>query len=155
MYFNAVQLTTTNYLIGPKKSNRQCPAVLTHNAGCGPIKRAIISLWVYIVKQAGLRYNEYYMKANLEHIKKKALPILLEAGVTRSALFGSYVRGENTQDSDIDILVEVPRGTGLFGLADLEMKLEKALGKKTDLVTYKSLHPLLKDRILAEQVPII
>ena len=92
------------------------------------------------------------MKSNLEDIKNKVRPILREAGITRSAIFGSYVRGENTEDSDI---VDLPRGTGLFGLADLEIKLEKALGRKTDLVTYKSLNPLLKDRILAEQVPIL
>ena len=95
------------------------------------------------------------MKSNLEDIKNKVRPILREAGITRSAIFGSYVRGENTEGSDIVILVDLPRGTGLFGLADLEIKLEKALGRKTDLVTYKSLNPLLKDRILAEQVPIL
>lgn len=95
------------------------------------------------------------MKADLEEIKKKALPVLKEAGVTRSSIFGSYVRGEATKDSDIDFLVEVPRDTDLFDLADLKMKLEKALGRETDLVTYKSVHPLLKDRILAEQIRIL
>lgn len=87
--------------------------------------------------------------------QKKALPILKQAGVTRSSIFGSYVRGEATKDSDIDFLVEVPRDTDLFDLADLKIKLEKALGKETDLVTYKSVDPLLKDRILAEQVRIL
>lgn len=48
------------------------------------------------------------MKVNVDEIKQKALPILKEAGVTRSSLFGSYVRGEQTNDSDIDILVEEP-----------------------------------------------
>lgn len=94
------------------------------------------------------------MKANLEEIKRKAVPILKEAGVTRSSLFGSVVRGEAKKSNDIDILVDLPRGKTLFDLADLQMKLEDALGQKTDVVTYNSLHPLLKDRILAEQVQI-
>ena len=95
------------------------------------------------------------MKPRLEEIKTKALPILKQAGITRSSLFGSYVRGEEKDDSDIDMLVEVPKGTGLFGFVGLQHKLEEALGKKVDLVTYKSIHPLLRDRILKEQIPIL
>jgi predicted nucleotidyltransferase len=95
------------------------------------------------------------MKANLEEIKNKALPILKQAGVTRSSLFGSFVRGENKTESDLDILVDLPRGKSLFDLVDLQMKLEQALNKKIDIVTYRSLHPLLKSRILTEQVQII
>lgn len=94
-------------------------------------------------------------KINLDQIKKKAIPILKEAGVTRSALFGSYVRGEAGKDSDIDMLVEVPKGTGLFAFVGLQHKLEDALNKKVDLVTYKSIHPLLRDRILKEHIPIL
>lgn len=95
------------------------------------------------------------MKTTLEEIKKKALPILKETGVTRSSLFGSYVRGEQTDKSDIDILVEYPKGTTLFDVVDLQDKLEKALGKKVDLVSYKTIKPRLKQYILAEQIPIL
>ena len=95
------------------------------------------------------------MKASLEEIRKKAVPVLREAGVTRSSIFGSYVRGEEKEDSDVDMLVEVPRGTGLFAFVRLQHKLEGALGRKVDLVTYKALHPLLRDRILKEHVPIL
>lgn len=93
--------------------------------------------------------------ANVDEIKKKVVPILKEAGVTRSSIFGSYVRGEAKADSDIDMLVEVPRGTGLFAFIGLQHKLEATLKKKVDLVTYKSLHHLLRDRILKEQISII
>ncbi|MBI2028095.1 MAG: nucleotidyltransferase family protein [Candidatus Levybacteria bacterium] len=94
-------------------------------------------------------------KINLDEIKNKALPILKEAGVTRSALFGSVVRGEERQDSDIDMLVDFPRGKGLFEFAGLQFQLEDALKKKVDLVEYESLNPLLKERILTEQVQIL
>ncbi|MEK6901239.1 MAG: nucleotidyltransferase family protein [Nanoarchaeota archaeon] len=94
-------------------------------------------------------------KINLDEIRNKALPILRKAGVTRSSLFGSLVRGENREDSDIDMLVDFPRGKGLFEFAGLQFQLEDALKKKVDLVEYESLHPLLKERILAEQVQIL
>lgn len=95
------------------------------------------------------------MKQVLEDIKIKDLPILKKAGVTHSSLYGSYVRGEEKADSDIDILVDLPRGTSLFDLVDLQKELEETLGKKIDVVTYKSLHHLLKKRILSEQVQIL
>lgn len=95
------------------------------------------------------------MKVNIDHIKKKAVPILKNAGVTRSAIFGSYAHGEQREDSDIDMLVDFPRGKGLFEFAGLEQELEGVLGKKVDLVEYESLHPLLKERILAEQIQIL
>lgn len=95
------------------------------------------------------------MKPYLEDVKNKALPILKEAGVIRSSLFGSFVRDEAKKDSDIDFLVDLPRGKSLFDLADLQIKLKEALGKEIDIITYNSLHPLLKDRILSEQVIIL
>lgn len=95
------------------------------------------------------------MKININQIRKKAVPILKNAGVTRSGVFGSYVRGEEKEDSDIDMLVDFPRGKGLFEFVGLEQELAEVLGKKVDLVTYNSLHPLLRDRILAEQIQIL
>lgn len=99
-------------------------------------------------------YNKY-MKTKLEEIRKKATPILKEAGVKRSALFGSYVRGEEKEDSDIDMLVELPEGKSLLDLVRLERKLEESLGKKVDLLTFKSVHPLLKDYIEKDQLQIL
>ncbi len=94
-------------------------------------------------------------QATVDYIKNKAIPILKQAGVTRSSLFGSYVRDEENMHSDIDILVELPQGTGLFTFVDLKRKLEKSLNKKVDLVTFRSINPLLRDTILKEQFPIL
>lgn len=91
------------------------------------------------------------MNANLEQIKNRAIPILEEAGVTRSALFGSVVRGEARKDSDIDILVDLPSGKTLFDLAGLKIKLEESLEREVDLITYNSIDPMLKDSILNNQ----
>lgn len=102
-----------------------------------------------------MRYNVYMKTINLDDIKKKALPILKEAGVTRSSIFGSYVSGEAREDSDIDMLVDVPKGTGLFGFVGIQLKLEAALGRKVDLVEYATIKPRLKPYILNNQFPIL
>ena len=95
------------------------------------------------------------MKAYLEDIKTKALPILKEAGVTRSSLFGSYIRGENKKGSDIDILVDLPSDKSLFDVIDLKLKLEDTLGKPVDILEYDAIKPQLKRYILSKQVQIL
>lgn len=95
------------------------------------------------------------MRADLKQIKQKALPILKQAGVTRSSVFGSYARGDKKGGSDIDILIEPPETMSLFDLAGLKLDLEEVLGKEVDILTYNSIHPLLKEYILKDQVRIL
>lgn len=95
------------------------------------------------------------MKVDIEQIKKKAIPVLKRAGVTRSSIFGSYVRGTQRKDSDIDILVDFPKGKGLFDFVGLELQLEEVLGTKVDLVEYETIKPRLKSYILSSQVRIL
>jgi len=91
----------------------------------------------------------------INSIKAKALPILKEEGISRSSVFGSYARGEETKNSDLDILVEMPKGKSLLDLVDLEIRLQEALGTKVDLLTYNSVHPLLKKYIQKDEVRIL
>lgn len=91
----------------------------------------------------------------ISKIKAKILPELVKAGVKRASLFGSVVRGEAKRGSDIDLLVEFKGRKSLFDLAGLKLDLEGALGKRVDVLTYDSLHPLLKRRILREQEVIL
>lgn len=88
---------------------------------------------------------------NKETIKEALIPILRRNGVVRAALFGSFVRGEDTDESDIDILVEFEKGKSLLDLVGLKIEIEEFLNRKIDVVTYNSVHPLLKDSILSEQ----
>ena len=84
-------------------------------------------------------------------IRKKIYPILKKYRVSRASFFGSLVQGTATKSSDIDILVKLPNNASLLDLAGLKSDLEDKLGKKVDVVTYNSLHPLLKDKILSNQ----
>ncbi len=94
-------------------------------------------------------------KLTVDQIKHKAIPVLQAAGIKRSSLFGSYVRGEQRDDSDIDILVEYPDKTTLFDVVELKHNLEDVLEKSVDLVAYNGIKPRLKQYILSEQLPIL
>lgn len=95
------------------------------------------------------------MNEQMQIAREKVREILQKNGIRRAAFFGSIVRGELTDKSDIDILVEFEGHKSLLDLAGLKLDLEDALERPVDLLTYRSIHPLLKERILAEQVPIL
>ncbi len=90
----------------------------------------------------------------IQKVKSKILPILKKHKIKKAGIFGSYARGEQKKNSDIDILVDAPRGTG-FGFAGIETDLEKALRKKVDLLTYKAINRYIRKRILSEEVRIL
>jgi predicted nucleotidyltransferase len=68
----------------------------------------------------------------------------------RIGVFGPWSRGEQTEDSDIDILVDFENGINLLDLIGLEQDLTDILGVKVDLVTEASVHPALKSFIYAD-----
>lgn len=97
------------------------------------------------------------MIKEIEKIKQKIRDVLKKQGVVKAGIFGSYARGDQKKDSDVDILIEIPkdRKFSLLDLAGLQLELEEKLGKKVDILTYKSIHHLLKKRILEEEVKIL
>ncbi len=92
---------------------------------------------------------------DLQDLKERIRPVLLEHGVVRASVFGSMARGEATEESDIDLLVELEEGSSLMDLAGLKVDLEDILGRTVDVVTYDSIHPSLREQILKEQRAII
>lgn len=95
------------------------------------------------------------MNRQNDEIKKKLIAVLRKYSVKRAALFGSIVRGELTEESDIDLLVEFEGRRSLLDLAGLKLELQELLGRRVDVLTYRSLHPLLKEKILSEQEVIL
>ena len=71
------------------------------------------------------------------------------------SLFGSFVRGDMREDSDIDILVEIDEDISLFDFVGIKLEIEEVLGRKVDLVEHSTIKPLLKERILSELVEIL
>jgi len=75
-----------------------------------------------------------------------------EYGVSEIALFGSFVRNEQTEASDLDVLVEFEESVGLFDVVRLENELAERLGVDVDLVTKDSLKPRIKARVTDDLV---
>ena len=86
-------------------------------------------------------------------IENKIKKILKKNKIIKASIFGSYARGEAKKGSDIDLLIEF-NGT-LLQLVKLERELQREVGKKVDILTYGGIHPLLKKRILSEEIRII
>jgi hypothetical protein len=65
-------------------------------------------------------------------------------GATKVAVFGSYVRDEETPESDIDVLVDFKNGLGLLDLIRIERELGEFVGKKIDLVLEGTFNPIIQ-----------
>ena len=92
-------------------------------------------------------------KEEILKILRKELPYLREKFNVKSiGIFGSYVRDEQKDRSDVDVLVEFSRPIGFFRFTELEEYLSKKLGVKVDLVTPDALKPMIKPQIIREVV---
>ena len=78
------------------------------------------------------------------------IPILKSNHIAFAGLFGSYARGEETPDSDIDLLVRFDKPIGLIKLVGIEYDLSDRLQKKVDLVTEGALSPYIKPHVLRD-----
>jgi uncharacterized protein len=91
-------------------------------------------------------------KNTIEKILKENKPLLHDKyKVEKIGVFGSYARGDESAESDVDILVTFYEPVG-WEFIDLKDFLEEILDRKVDLVTVKALKPQLKDEILKEVV---
>lgn len=76
-------------------------------------------------------------------------------GIARLEVFGSVARGQQTSGSDIDVLYELRAGVQLgWEIEDLNQELADLFGREVELVSKRSLHPLLRDGVLAESRPL-
>jgi len=91
-----------------------------------------------------------------EKMRERILPVLLPYGVRQISLFGSVVRGEDTPESDIDLLVEFEdppkKPLGLITWVQLERELTRRFGRKVDMVSARGLSRHLRPHIEAEKV---
>ncbi len=82
------------------------------------------------------------------------MTIAARHGVTEIRVFGSFARGEAREDSDLDLLIQPGPVRTPFFPAGFITDLEEALGRRIEVTTRSALHPLLRDAILREAVPL-
>ncbi len=96
------------------------------------------------------------MKKSLEEVKtiieKHKKELREKYGVKEIGIFGSFVRGEAKEDSDVDIVVEFEKPIGFFKFLELEEYLSNLIGRKVDLVSKKALKPHIGKYILEEVI---
>jgi len=92
---------------------------------------------------------------SIQKIKEKITPILQRYGITKAAIFGSLAKGEVKPDRDVDILVEIKSDISLLDFIGIRIELEEALKMKVDLVEYETIKPIIREKILSEQVAIL
>src|ERR1700674_1415415 len=91
----------------------------------------------------------------IETLKEALLPVLLRHHVKRAGIFGSLVHGGWTSGSDIDLLVEIDEPISLLGLARIERELAEAIGRRVDLIEYRTIKPRIKRKVLEDEVRIL
>ena len=86
----------------------------------------------------------------LKSQRSDLLAVAANHGARNVRLFGSVVRGEETEESDIDFLVDMEGGRSPLDLGGLQQDLEKVLRRRVDVLSARGLNPYLRERILRE-----
>lgn len=97
------------------------------------------------------------MKSNLKltkEIKERVISFLKECGAKKISIFGSYVRGEATSESDLDIIAEFDESISLLDIVSFEMDLSEQIGIKVELLTEKAISPYIIEEVLEEAIVI-
>ncbi len=93
----------------------------------------------------------------IETHRTELLALARRRGVTAVRVFGSMSRvdgNESADNSDVDLLVTLTPGTSALALGGLLLDAQELLGRRVDVVTEASLHPALRDRVMAEALPL-
>jgi uncharacterized protein len=91
---------------------------------------------------------------DLREKRQDIIRIAAEHGARNLRVFGSIARGDDRAHSDVDLLVDMDPDRSLLDVVGLGQDLEELLDRRVDVLTGASLHPALRDRILAESRPL-
>lgn len=94
-------------------------------------------------------------RVTLDDVRRRRADVLAAAatnGINNVRVFGSVARGESGPDSDLDLLVDVEPGHGLFAMGAFAFAVQDVLGVFTQVVTVAGLKERIRERVLAEAV---
>jgi predicted nucleotidyltransferase len=111
------------------------------------IKVMVIPIKPLPILKSKVVHNQRASQAYLNLLRECKQEYAEKYGVTRMGIFGSVARGEQTENSDVDIYIEAPP-MGLFALSGLNLTLEELLGVPVDIVRmHRNMNPKFKERI--------
>ena len=90
----------------------------------------------------------------LSQHRDAVMAIVLGSGVHNVRVFGSALHGNDTEGSDLDLLVDAPRGTTLLDMVRLQRAIERQLGISVDIMTADDLPPAFRGRVIGEARPL-
>jgi predicted nucleotidyltransferase len=123
-----------------------------NGTGCDTIRLSGTLLAIYKKLKRG---NAMMNITNWHDIQTLAIPLFDRFNIRKAAVFGSFARNENTQQSDVDLLVDFTGSYDLFDLVGLKQELEVILNRKVDLLTFKSLLNEEFDKTILEEAKLI
>lgn len=100
--------------------------------------------------EAGQAVTASIATMRIDAMRHEILRLAASRGARHVRVFGSVARGDDHGESDVDFLVDMEAGRSLLDLVGLEQDLEELLHRKVDVLTERSLHPALRDQVLAE-----
>jgi uncharacterized protein len=89
------------------------------------------------------------------HLHREEIRYIVESRHARNPrVFGSVIHGDDTEESDLDILVDPTPETSMFDIGEIRYQLRKLLGVSVDVLTPRALHTRLRDQVLSEAQPV-
>lgn len=151
------------YIDRPSQANRQPPTVVDDrqrssasvNVATASMGQEAARTCAMIVEPDCERLYIERMVPTVDDIRHAVAIPMARRGVVRAGIFGSFARGDATESSDIDFLVEFEQGRTLLDLSGLRLDLCETFGREVDVATLGSLHPQLRERVLRELVAIL
>lgn len=90
----------------------------------------------------------------LQRYRTEILALALRHGAGNVRVFGSLARGDEREDSDLDLLVTLGDGRSLLDLVGLKQDVEDLVHRPVDVVTDRALSPYIRERVLSEAIPL-
>jgi predicted nucleotidyltransferase/DNA-binding XRE family transcriptional regulator len=146
----AVRAGTSQPAVSAYETGRRSPSVATLQrllSACG----SRVALTLESAAAAGSRTGP--VGRRLSSRKREVRRALAKHGARNPRVFGSVARGEDTDTSDLDLLVDLPRPSYVL-LAQVSADITDALGSDVDVTTESLLRPQIHDHVLAEAVPL-
>jgi predicted nucleotidyltransferase/DNA-binding XRE family transcriptional regulator len=148
----AARAGVTQSVISAYESGRRQPAMSTLTA---LVDATGYDLTISLRRQSpGLRGLSGPVGRRVRRRRRALVEAAAAHGVSNLRVFGSVARGRDRADSDVDLLVDLPPGLGLFGLGRVVADLEAILGSRVDLVPAQDLKPEVRTRVERELVPL-